>query len=291
MSFKIMLPLSALLLLVGCTGGDDGGRDAASSPVRDDIDCTADVLGDTDETEMFSAHYVVDGELGPLCFGDEDPTLIQAFEELSTISPRGQLNDLGLFAGFVWNGGDDATLAFVTPIDDDGFQFLMAVGLDSYDDDPDEAKLTMAHEFAHVFTETITQLDRTAEPADCETHWNGSGCYLERSLMASWIAEFWPAGMLAAVDVDAELTGEASAEDGDERCALDDSFFGSYAASSPEEDFAEAFSAYVYDLDAATDGQQEKLDWIADQPGLVEFRTRAEGAGLTPLDNTFDVCG
>jgi hypothetical protein len=84
---------------------------------------------------------------------------------------------------------------------------------------------------------------------------------------------------------------EESVDDADARCLTDDGFFGPYAASNPEEDFAEAFSAFVFDLDPATDGQAERLEWIAAQSGLAEFRDRAEAAGLTPLANNFEICG
>lgn len=290
------LLVTLVVLVAGCVGdSDDSFTDDAESVAgevdlsltRSDIECSEDVLGANDQTRMLAAHFVVDGALGEVCFGDEDPTLIRAFEALAVITPPGQLSDMGLFAGYTWEGGDDATLAFVGPIDDEGSQFLMAIGLDSYDNDPDEASLTIAHEFSHIFTETTTQLDRSGEPDDCDTHWNGSGCYADDSLMAAWIDQFWPPELLGQVDVD----NEPSTADGEFRCAVDDSFFGTYAATTPEEDLAEAFSAYVYDLTANTDGQQAKLDWLADQPGLVEFHERAEAAGLTPLNNNFDICG
>lgn len=281
----------AAMIFVGC-GGDtkDAGvpGEVDLSLSRSDIECSEDTLAATPLAPILVAHVVVDGALGEVCLGEEDATLIQAFEELSLITPPDQLRDMGLFAGFSWKGEEDeATLAYVTNIDDEGSQFAMAVGLDAYDDDPNEAKLTMAHEFAHIFTETITQLDRSAEPGDCDTYWNGNGCYLDDSLMAAWVEAFWSAELLGQIDVDSE----PSSADGENRCAIDDSFFGSYAATTPEEDFAEAFSAYVYDLQANTDGQQDKLDWIADQRGLVEFRERANAAGLTPLDNNFETCG
>ena len=46
-----------------------------------------------------------------------------------------------------------------------------------------------------------------------------------------------------------------------------------------------------YDVDVATDEQQARLDWLADQPGLVEFRERATDAGLTPIPDLFEGCG
>ena len=163
----------------------------------------------------------------------------------------------------------------------------MSVNLDSVESDPDESMLTMAHEFAHVFAGLSTEVDRFADPDSCDTYWNGEGCYLPDSLMFRWILEFWGDGLIEQIDPDSEAT----AADGEERCAVHPGFFGSYAASNPEEDFAEAFSAYVFQLEPDHPDQQDRLDWIDAQPGLAEFRDRAVDAGLGPLRNNFDLCG
>ena len=63
------------------------------------------------------------------------------------------------------------------------------------------------------------------------------------------------------------------------------------AATNPEGDFGEACSAFVFDLEAITPGQEERLTWLEQRPELVEFRDRAREAGLTPIDNGFEVCG
>lgn len=299
----------AALALSGCgsSGGDDAGGRAERRPTgggvetggidpsltREDVDCDAEALGEDDQTQFFVAHYVVDGDLGARCFGDEDPTIAKAWRSLATITPPDQLNDLALFAGFGTGGGADeetsgTTLAFVNVIDDEGTAFQMSVNLDAYDDDPEEAALTMAHEFSHVFTATASQLDRSPGAAEgCTTYFNGEGCYLPGSLMAEWIAEFWSPEDLAAIDPNAEV----GVDDGAELCAADPSFLGPYAASTPEEDFAESFAAFVYRVEAKTPEAQAKVDWFADQPGLLEFRDRAEAAGKGPLEGSFEGCG
>ena len=78
---------------------------------------------------------------------------------------------------------------------------------------------------------------------------------------------------------------------GEQRCPLDAGFFGPYAASSPEQAFAEAFSAYVFQLEPDSRHQQQFLGWIDTQPGRAEFRDRAVQAGLGPLPTLFDYCG
>lgn len=273
---------------------DTDGSAPVASPVdlsldRDDIDCSDEGLGSDDTASFVVAHVVVDGRLGALCFGDSSDTLISSWETLATITPPDQLRDLGLFGGF--EAGDDeaggTTLAFVNTLDDAGTLFQMSVNLEEADSNPDELMLTMAHEFSHVFTATSPQIDRSTDPDDCTTYYNGEGCYIEGSVLAEWIELFWGNGLIDEIDPNEEATVDS----GEERCAINPSFFGAYAASNPEEDFGESFSAYVFDVPADTDEQEAKLEWIDSQPGLAEFRDRAVAADLGPLDNNFDRCG
>jgi len=257
-------------------------------PTSNDVDCSDEGLGADDMISFTAAHHVVDGELGALCNGAGDERIFEAWDALATIAPRGQLGDLGVFTAFEESGaGDEITLAFVQPLDADGTVFQMSINLDEYEFDPDEALLTMAHEFSHVFTATPAQIDRSVEAAEtCTTYDNGEGCFLEDSLIFQWVDTFW----VDYID-DFDPFVEASGVEGEQRCSEDAGFLGPYAASNPEEDFAESFSAYVFDVEAATPEQQERLDWMADQPGLVEFHERAVAAGLTPVRNGFEVCG
>jgi len=271
---------------------DDGaGSDEppAGSRLRDDVDCSSEGLDADDTFAYTTAYYVVDGALGDVCLGEPDQRLSAAWDALATITPQDQLADLGVFAGIESReDGDEVTLAFVSALDADGSLFQMSVNLDAYVEDPDEAQLTLAHEFSHVFTSLPSQLDRTAEAEDdCTTYFNGEGCYFDDSIMYEWIETFWDDGLIDEVDPFADATGA----DGQSRCDADPGFFGAYAASTPEEDFAESFSVYVFDVETFSDEQQTRIDWIAEQPGLGEFRNRAEAAGLTGLPNGFDECG
>ena len=271
----------------------DAGADAdadADASAFSDVDCSQEALNGGDDEYLFTSAYVVnDGQLGELCFGDDNATILDAWDSLAAITPAGQLGDLTLFGGFEPDGDEAAdTMAFVNTVDVDGNSFQMSINTIEAVADPDELLLTLAHEFTHVFTASPMQLDRTDEAIDdCNTYFNGEGCYADDALMLVWIDAFWEPEVLASMDVEVDSPDD----DADERCGNDDGFFGSYAATSPEEDFAEAFSAFVFRLDAVTDGQAERLSWIEEQPGLIEFRDRADDAGMTPLANNFDVCG
>jgi len=256
----------------------------------DSLNCD-DYGFDTDEEVTFIAVYrVTDAALGELCFGEANAPTEAAWKVLVDITPRGQLLDLGLFAGFEPSPIEESeTLAFVNPLDDDGVLYQMSVNADVAANEPTTLTITLAHELTHVFTALPFELDRSIDYDDCETYWNGEGCYAPDSLLASWIADFWSDGLIDEID---PLRSAVELEDdGYERCQYEPRFFGSYAASSPEEDFAEAFGAYVLRVPPATDQQQEKIDWIAARPGLRAFQDQAVAAGYGPDANTFDSCG
>lgn len=254
---------------------------------RDDLDCNERDLNVYPDTPFVVAHVVVNGNLGEPCFGEPDPRLLRAWQILSLITPEGQLRDLGVFSGFRSTEIDQTTLAFVNPLDYDSSIFQMSINLVEAELDPDELMLTMAHEFAHVFTTQPSQIDYDVYPKDCDTWHNLRGCYVEGSLLAEWVDLFWDEGRIEQVN----RKQEPSSETGSERCVFDASFLGPYSASHPEEDFAESFSAFVFQLDVGSRDLEEKMEWFARQPGLAEFRNRAVEANLGPLPNRFERCG
>jgi len=265
-----------------------GGVDL--SLTRSDVDCSEEALGA--EAEVFgSIHYVVEGTLGAVCFGKDNESVVEAWELLTTITPGGQLNDLGLFGGYVWTGPTNPSLAYVLSLDNDASLFGMAVNTDEAELDPDLLALTMAHEFAHVFTSLPIEMNYRLSQADCTTYYNGEACVIEGSLLGDWIETFWSDDLLKQIDPFDPGAGIAP----EERCTLDPGFFGSYAATNPEEDFAETFSAFVFSLSADNDDQQQKMDWLAAQPGLLEFQDLVTAAGVgpqgAPVHAYFGSCG
>lgn len=279
----LALLLGLLLFTTACVIDEPPADVESSTAVTSDGTCLPDddAAEDQESTVFNTAYRVIDGELGEPCFGSTNETVEWAWNTLADLVPVGQRRDLTTFAGFTSSEDDNVTLAFVQRLDDDGTEFLMAVNIDETRADQDEATLTMAHEFTHVFTALPSEIDRTIDPEDCDSFANLDECYRPDSIIDDWHEEFWQ-------DAPGDPTDEG---DADERCDIDSGFFGNYAASSPEEDFAESFSAYVLQVEALTDGQQDRLDWIDQQPGLREFKDRAIEKGYGPLDHNFDQCG
>lgn len=255
----------------------------SDEPDERPLKCSPAVVGE--EFGPVAAIYtVVDGELGEVCFGDPSRVLEDAWEGLARVTPTEQLEPLRLLAGY--DGGGD-TLAFTALADSRRVDaFLVAVDLTSADDYPDETQLTMVHELAHVFTQTPDQLDINADPEQCNTFWNGAGCFYPDSYIGQWIEDFWTEDDLFAQPGD----GTAAEDLGEERCERDPGYVGSYAASSPEEDFAESFSAFVFDLEIPT-GVEPKLDWFEAFPELSAFRDLQRSSGMSAVPNPFDICG
>lgn len=254
---------------------------------RSDIRCELDSVNPYPQLTVVVAHVVVDGNLGAPCHGEPDERLVAAWRLLASISPPGELHDLAMFTGFESTEPGRTTLAYVNRVDAPEAPFQMAVNLAEARRDPKELMLTMAHEFAHVITSTSDQLDSTVGPDGCETWHNRRGCFLTDSLMWSWIETFWGQGAIDEVD----LRSEPSPETGLARCVGDPGFFGPYAASHPEEDFAEAFSAFVMRIEPRTDAQRDRIEWFTHRPELMRFRNLAIEADLGPLRYRFESCG
>lgn len=257
--------------------------------IRRDLNCSEEVLEDdgTDEfdDQFVTAHWVVDGVLGWVCFGEEDPTLLTIWELLTTISPPEAFAPLAILAGF--DAPDSDTAAFVTPIGDfDGATFQMSMNLSVTDVTDPWFSLTVAHELGHILTGQIEQLDRVSDPAECETFDNGEGCALPGSYLDDWVAEFWSEDELASLDVMVDDPDAA-----DERCSLNPGFLGAYAAISPDEDFAESFAAFVFQVEVDNPHLEDKMAFFDDRAELAEIRDRAEDAGFAGFPNQFDICG
>ena len=275
----------------------DGGDGSGLTPVsgggidfsleRDDLDCRAANLDIYDELPFVVAHVVVDGNLGASCFGQPDERLLKAWRILANITPPDQLHDLGVFAGFVSDERDQTTLAFVTELNAEVPQYQMSVNLEEASLDSAELMTTMAHEFAHVFITKPSQIDTTVYPKDCPTWHNLRGCYSQDSLMWAWVDRFWSDGLIDEVNP----KQAPSLAIGNERCRFHGGFLGPYAASHPEEDFAESFSAFVFRIEVDTPELREKMAWFAQQPRLAEFRNRAVESDLGPVRNLFESCG
>jgi hypothetical protein len=207
-----------------------------------------------------SLHRIDHGRLGELCHGIGDPVVVAAWEAMAEVAPPAMLDDLTLFGGFRGTGD---TMAFAGAVGEAGNAFVIAVDTRALAEREQEMRLTLVHELAHVFTQTPDQLDVEVASQDCETLWNGFGCFRPDSYIAGWIDRFWSDEALATLPVD----GAIDEVGGRQRCAADGRFVSSYAASHPEEDFAETFAAWVYSVEVP-EALAAKLRYLTGIPEL-----------------------
>jgi hypothetical protein len=254
-----------------------------------------------DEGAVTAMHFVVRGVIQEPCYVDQlddsvdvdpvvvdnDPRLLTAWAVLGEIAPAEMIDDISLIAGYE-RCSDCESLAFVSQLDEAGSFFIVAVDVTAATDDPDELRLTMIHELTHVFAQVPgEQLDVTSSPDGCSTFFNGVGCFAEDSYMWAWIEEFWPVELRAALPEDGSVSTDAQAR---ERCDADPAYAGVYAAVHPEEDFAETFSAYVFDVELDV-AMSSKLAFFDRYPEFVAMRENARSAGYGNTPAEFEGCG
>jgi len=234
---------------------------------------------------LVAAYGVTRGRLNDSpCFGEPDPVVERAWTSLASAAPAALTDSVAVMAGFDSDGGD--TAAYASSIDDDTEAFLIAIAVDAGQIDPEELQLTLAHELAHVFTQTTSQLDIAVFADECDTYFNGFGCFRDDAFITAWIDTFWSPQDLASLPID----GEADEPGGLVRCEANSGFVGSYAASHPEEDFAESFAAYVYGVDLPP-AVQSRIDFFDGYTAFAEMRDNIRASGSDGLPNNFDTCG
>ncbi len=246
--------------------------------------CAPETVGEEDGP-IVAVYEVNDAMLGPLCYGAVSTAAVDAWASLQAIAPDGFLDPVVSLSGFDFDGEPDI-IAFAVQLDEVGDQFAVAVEVDEAASDPEELQLTMVHELAHVFTQVPDQFEFDAEEAGCEGYHTYYGCFSVASYINQWVTEFWSPEAIASLPED----GSTDEDGGDERCLVNPAFPGAYAASHPEEDFAESFAAYVFTVDLP-DGVDSRLEFFTRYPELVAFRTNAEALGLSGLPNNYDECG
>ena len=201
----------------------------------------------------------------------------------------------------IFTDGPDATLAFVSPMPDDAFQWYMAFDIEDSGGEGnlggeaglDEFTHTIIHEFAHILTLENDQVppDTTLTPEEveegyiseieenCQTYYSGEGCANGNAYIALFFEAFW----LDIYD-DYLYVEEAESDDEYEDRLYDfydeyyDYFVSEYAATSPAEDIAESFTFFVLnDRPPNETIADEKVLFFYQFPRLVQMRTYIRG--------------
>lgn len=180
----------------------------------------------------------------------------------------------------VGDSAESDTLAYVYQADDPEY-WVLAANLDASDD---ESLLlaTLIHEYAHILTLGVEQVDTDA--ATCATLDVSEGCALPDSTLTAFEAEFWADYGTDAPEpdnVDVDLAWEFYLDH-------EDDFVNDYAATNVVEDLAESFTAFVLEdeTDADSDtviGEKIGFFWAYPEYVAIRERIRTEFAGEAGL--------
>ncbi len=129
--------------------------------------------------------------------------------------------------------------------------------------------LTLVHELGHLLSLNPSQADPAPEPADgCDTYPTGMGCSLPGSIMDEYMTQTWSQRL-----VDQWFAIDVVNDDKARQAKLDDfyrqnsaSFVDSYAATDPDEDFAETFAYWCLGGTLLTPQLAAKATFLTERP-------------------------
>ncbi len=166
----------------------------------------------------------------------------------------------------VGDSPESDTLAYVYQSDDPQ-KWVLATNL-ATSDDASQLIATLIHEYAHVLTLGVDQLDPSAER--CDTLRLDEGC-ADGSVLAAFNEQFWTNygdSAPPADNSDADVAWSFYLEH-------EDAFVSDYAATNVVEDVAESFMTWVIeDSTSGTSLVAQKLAFFDDYPSLVGIRDR-----------------
>ncbi|WP_270352426.1 NADH:ubiquinone oxidoreductase subunit 4 (chain M) [Microbacterium testaceum] len=166
--------------------------------------------------------------------------------------------------------GDDAgsdTLAYVISDDDDPTRWAFAANL-AFADDPRLLLTTLVHEYAHLLSLGVDDVDTDA--STCDTEWTGAGCLSADSDLQRFAERFW-----AGYD-DAPARDNLDTDVGTAFYAAHEAdFVSDYAATNASEDFAETFATFVLEPEIVGDSVlADKFRYFAELPEYAGARER-----------------
>ena len=168
--------------------------------------------------------------------------------------------------------GTDNDLASVEPIQEYNTN-SWTLYIDVLDGkDTNEYVHTLTHELGHLIT---LKADQFSSGSSCSTFETDYGCFSNNSYVNEFIEQFWPDIMDEWQDIEYNTTSQ---DDFDNQIydfyeKYSDQFVNDYAATHPEEDFAETWLYYVFDL--TPDGgsiAKEKISFFSSYSELVQIK-------------------
>jgi len=126
------------------------------------------------------------------------------------------------------------------------------------------------HELAHIISyEEIIGVPKPATQ-NCAEYFSTFGCPAENSFLNQFVRSFWSTTDLERAQ---RFARNESLDKVSRYYELNQTqYVTDYAASSPEEDFAESFVYFILGIPVRGDGAQEKVAFFAQYPGLLDSK-------------------
>lgn len=138
----------------------------------------------------------------------------------------------------------------------------------------------LIHEFGHMLTLNIDQMDIRTEPADCQAFADQNQCSFPDSYLNQFYQQFWAGATSAEWEaIQARETPEAVASGLTEFYqAHSQDFVREYAATAPKEDLADTWTYFVMTPQPAGETlAEQKILFFYQFPEFVELRNHLRG--------------
>lgn len=225
------------------------------------------------DQDVVARYDVRDGALGRVVAGTDRSPYRRRYQRFADLLPA---EVRSLVVGYIVFHPDDDSVAFVSAADDGNDTWILGLSDDVRDDRDLDA--TILHESAHLLTLGDDQLD-TRWRGTCETFESIDGCLHLDAYLYDWVERYW----VDLLDELAEIESARGrrADDLVERLYRDhrDRFVREYAATSPEEDFAETYSAWALGRAARSDAIDDKYQFFEQHEAFRSMKAYAVQAG------------
>lgn len=200
----------------------------------------------------------------------------EVWELVKKIVPTSYLARMSEF--MIFSGESSGTAGYVFPTSNDLSKWQMGIAIDfAYEggfNAGGELAYTIIHEFGHILTLDIDQVDASISQSDCTNYFPGEGCAKTDAYINKLHSRYW-------ADIWSEFQTAQDSEEQLEQFYQKHSnrYVTAYASTNPGEDIAEVFATFVTRKGGPNGNSiaEQKIQLMYDHPELVTFRNFIRG--------------
>ncbi|SNY95435.1 putative zinc-binding metallopeptidase [Flagellimonas pacifica] len=200
----------------------------------------------------------------------------EVWELVKKIVPASYLSKMSEF--MIFSGENSGTAGYVFPTSNDLSKWQMGIAIDfAYQggfNAGGELAYTIIHEFGHILTLDIDQVDASISQSNCNNYFTGEGCAKTDSYINKLQTRYW-------ADIWSEYE---TAQDSEEKLEQfyqkhRDRYVTAYASTNPGEDIAEVFATFVTRKGGPNGNSiaEQKIQLMYNHPELITFRDFIRG--------------